>query len=306
VTANLLERDRELATLTTLLGSAASGQGRIALIAGEAGIGKTALIERFIARAPASVRSLWGACEALFAPRPLGPLYDIAAHLRPTIRALLDGDAQRATLFATVLEDLRTTPTILVIEDLHWADEATLDLIKYLARRNAQTSTLLLLSYREDELDRRHPLRLVLGDLPAREVTRLRLLPLSEAAVATLAKTADRPVADLYRATGGNPFFVTELLVSDAAQVPTSVTDAVLARVTRRSPAAQCLLEVVAVSPGQTERWVVAALAWAKKPRLTSVWPQACSGWMGRCSPFGMSWRGRRWRVRSHRRGDRR
>jgi DNA-binding CsgD family transcriptional regulator len=263
---NLLERDHELATLHVLLDETTTSQGRIALISGEAGIGKTTLVERFVAAAPAGTRVLWGACEALFAPRPLGPLYDIAVHLPPTIRASLEGAAQRATLFAAVLEDLRSKPTVLVIEDLHWADEATLDFIKYLARRIAQTKTLLLLTYRDEELGRDHPLRLVMGDLPTRETTRLRLLPLSRDAVTTLAKKTARPergLQDLYAATGGNPFFVTEILasdVADVAQAPLSVSDAVLVRVARRSREARRLLEVASVSPARIERWVLEAL----------------------------------------------
>jgi DNA-binding CsgD family transcriptional regulator/tetratricopeptide (TPR) repeat protein len=263
MTAELLERDHELAALHTLLAEAIGEQGRIALITGEAGIGKTALVEHTTAHAPSGVRALWGACEALFAPRPLGPLFDIAQHLQPTIRALLDGDARRATLFATVLEDLRSTPSILVIEDLHWADEATLDFIKYLARRIVQTKTLLLLTYRDEELGRDHPLRLVMGDLPARDVTRLRLLPLSRDAVTTLAQQTAHPAQELqklYAATGGNPFFVTEILASEDAQIPISVSDAVLGRVARRSPEARRLLEVVSVSPGRIERWALATL----------------------------------------------
>jgi DNA-binding CsgD family transcriptional regulator/tetratricopeptide (TPR) repeat protein len=267
MTVRLLERDQEVAELAALLdacvGDEGHGHGRVAVISGEAGIGKTALVEHVIAHAPPGVRALWGACEALFAPRPLGPLFDIAQQFPPTIRALLDGEAQRATLFATVLEELRSLPSILVVEDLHWADEATLDFIKYLARRIVQTKTLLLLTYRGEELGRDHPLRLVMGELPTRAVTRLRLLPFSVGAVTTLAKQTARPAQDLYAATGGNPFFVTEILASDAAdvaQVPLSVSDAVLARVARRSPEAQRLLEVVSVSPARIERWVVAAL----------------------------------------------
>jgi predicted ATPase len=129
---NLLERDRELAALGALLGEITACQGRIAVVSGEAGIGKTSLVERFLAqsqeRRQPPIRLLWAACEALFTPRPLGPLYDIAQQTSSPLRALLDSEANRATLFATVLDDLIQTPTILVVEDIHWADEATLDL----------------------------------------------------------------------------------------------------------------------------------------------------------------------------------
>jgi DNA-binding CsgD family transcriptional regulator/tetratricopeptide (TPR) repeat protein len=259
--ANLLERDHELATLHTLLGEATAGAGRIALISGEAGIGKTALVERFIADAPTGMRTLWGACEALFTPRPLGPFYDIAQQTASPLRSLLDGETNRPLLFAAILDDLTRSPAVLVIEDIHWADEATLDLIKYLGRRIARTSALLILTWRDDDLGKDHPLRFVLGDLPAREVTRLRLFPLSQTAVATLAQQAHRPAQQLHAITGGNPFFVTEALASDAPGVPTSVSDAVLARLARRSPEARRLVEAVAIAPGQIEQEVVTTIS---------------------------------------------
>ena len=168
----LLERDGELASLHALLSDTITDHGRIAVIKGEAGIGKTTLVERFLAqtqeRRHDSVRSLWAACEALFTPRPLGPLYDIAQQTVSPLRALLDGEARSATIFAAVLDVLVQSPYILVIEDIHWADEATLDFIKYLARRIQRTTTLLILTYRDDEISHDHPLRRVLGDLPAR------------------------------------------------------------------------------------------------------------------------------------------
>ncbi|HEY1391270.1 MAG TPA: AAA family ATPase [Ktedonobacterales bacterium] len=269
---NLLERERELTALDTLLGETAAGQGRIALVTGEAGIGKTALVEHFLAQAreqrrPPS-RVLWAACEALFTPRPLGPLYDIAQQTPTPLRALLEGDANRSTLFTAVLDELVQAPTILVVEDIHWADEATLDLLKYLARRIHRTAALLILTYRDDEVSRDHPLRLVLGDLPTRDVTRLRLLPLSEAAVTILARQAGRPTGQLFDVTGGNPFFLTEVLASDAPGTPTSVSEAVLGRIARHTPTAQRLMDLVAVVPNQIEQWVISAVGAEDAPAL--------------------------------------
>jgi DNA-binding CsgD family transcriptional regulator/tetratricopeptide (TPR) repeat protein len=261
---DLLEREQELAALAALLDETTAGRGRVAIIHGEAGIGKTSLVERLLTRTQGrrqpAVRSIWATCEALFTPRPLGPLYDIAQQTAPSLRALLDGEANRAALFAALLDDLSQSPAVLVVEDIHWADEATLDLIKYLGRRVHRTASLLILTYRDDELGNDHPLRLVLGDLPARDVTRLSLPPLSEAAVAILEQQAHRPPGRLHAITGGNPFFVTEALAYDAPGAPSSVSDAVLARMARRSPAAQRLLERVAVVPGRIERWLLEAL----------------------------------------------
>lgn len=264
MTVELLERARELAVLDALLNETTAGRGSLAVIYGEAGIGKTALVERFLKQArerrEPAIRPLWAACEALFTPRPLGPLYDIAQQVGSALRALLAAEANRAALFAALLDELSHSPTILVIEDIHWADEATLDLIKYLARRVRRIPALLILTYRDDELMSDHPLRLLLGDLPARDVTQLPLPPLSEAAVALLAQEARRPPGRLHALTGGNPFFLVEALAYDAPGAPKSVSDAVLTRIARRSPAAQRLLEYVAVAPNRVERWVVEAL----------------------------------------------
>jgi DNA-binding CsgD family transcriptional regulator len=258
----LLERDSFLLTLDEAFCQAGEGRGRIVLVSGEAGIGKTSIVERFIERRQSAARVLWGSCEALFTPRPLGPVYDFAQQAQTPLRARLVDGADRATLFAAVLDELKqgSLPAVLVIEDIHWADEATLDLLKYLARRVHGMAALLLLTYRDDNLSRDHPLRLVLGDLPARDIIRLHLPPLSEAAVAALAAKADRPATDLYLATGGNPFFLTEALASDAPGVPASISDAVLAQISRRSPEAQRLLELVSVAPTKIERWLVEAI----------------------------------------------
>jgi DNA-binding CsgD family transcriptional regulator/tetratricopeptide (TPR) repeat protein len=143
----------------------------------------------------------------------------------------------------------------MVIEDVHWADEATLDLLKFLGRRINRVNSMLIASYRDDEVGADHPLRSVLGDLP--HLVRLRLPRLSEAAVERLANEAGRPVEDLYEVTGGNPFFVTEALHSKEPGVPVTVRDAVLSRAARLSPAASAVLQLVSVVPARTEIWLL-------------------------------------------------
>lgn len=156
-----------------------------------------------------------GGCDALFTPRPLGPLHDIALQIRGNLLTLLEEEASRATLFPAVFEELKSHPsTVVVFEDVHWADEATLDLLKFLGRRINKLNSLLVITYRDDEVLAEHPLRLVLGDLPRSSVRRVRLPPLSEDAVDELAARAGKQIDNLHAVTGGNPFFVTEALAS--------------------------------------------------------------------------------------------
>ena len=255
----LLEREHFVRELEGLLGVVAAGNGRLVLVGGEAGIGKTSLVECFAEAHKARARVLWGACDALLTPRPLGPLYDIAQQTQGRLLALLEEEAPRAPIFSAVLDEMKggRGPSIAVIEDVHWADEATLDLLKFLGRRISRTNCLLVVTYRDDEVSAEHPLRLVLGDLPSRLVARMCLPPLSEDGVKRLEDRAGRHIQDIYQVTGGNPFFVTEALESRAPGVPISVRDAVLSRVARLSPAARAVLELVSVVPARTELWLL-------------------------------------------------
>lgn len=257
-----LERDAFLNELNAAYTSAAGGQGTVVLVSGEAGIGKTTLVERFVARVgqtDSGARTLWGACDALFTPRALGPLLDMARQTQGPLRELVRSGVDRERLFAGLLDELTRTssPTVAVFEDVHWADEATLDLLKFVARRIRRTRGLLVLTFRDDEVDATHPLRRVLGELPANAVRRLRLPPLSATAVAHLAAAAGRAAADLHGATGGNPFYVTEVLATTGGDIPASVRDAVLARAAQLSSAASAVLDVVSIVPGRTERWLL-------------------------------------------------
>jgi DNA-binding CsgD family transcriptional regulator/tetratricopeptide (TPR) repeat protein len=252
----LLERKKSVAELSDWLSRAIEGAGCIALLGAEAGIGKTALLQEF-AKAQSGARVLWGGCDALFAPRPLGPLYDIARQARSELLATMNSNANREVIFAAALNELERTPTLVVFEDMHWADEATLDLLKYLGRRIQRARAMLAVSYRDDEVGPRHPLRFVIGDLPRAATHRMSLLPLSEPSVAQLARRAGRPSAGLHRITGGNPFFVTEALASLADTVPVSVRDAVLARALRLTLDARKIAELACVVPGRTESWLL-------------------------------------------------
>ncbi|MCA9868040.1 MAG: AAA family ATPase [Anaerolineales bacterium] len=255
----LLERDASLRALESAFRDAAGGRGRVALVGGEAGVGKSSLVGWFVREHSREAAVLWGAGDALFTPRPLGPLHDMALH-SGRLAAALVGDGNRAALFAAFLELLSERPAIAVFEDVHWADEATLDLLRYAGRRIDATRALLVMTYRDDELGPRHPLRAVLGDLTSSAVTRLTLRPLSQAAVRALAAGSSIDPVALHRQTGGNPFFVTEVLAA-VGGLPPTVRDAVLARAARLSPAARAVLDAAAVIGVRAELPLLATVA---------------------------------------------
>jgi class 3 adenylate cyclase len=259
----LLERDDAISALGELVGDITrTGRGRLVSVTGEAGIGKTSLLRWFCADQQDAPRLLWGACDPLFTPRPLGPLVDVADATGGELLRVVDEGAKPQAVAAALVRELAARgPTVLVLEDLHWADEATLDVIALLGRKIASVPALAALTYRDDELDRRHPLRIVLGAFArARSLRRLDLTPLSRDGVAQLAEPHGIDADELYGKTGGNPFFTTEVLAAGETDVPTTVREAVLARAATLSPQAEALLEAAAVAPPPVPLWLLEAL----------------------------------------------
>jgi predicted ATPase len=259
----LLERAAALDTLDASWAAARDAGGRLVLMAGEAGVGKTVLLRRFCERRARPARILWGDCDELFSLSPLGPLADISAVTGGELADAVAAGAPPHAVAAALLGELaRRDPAIVVFEDVHWADEATLDVLRLLGRRIATVPVLLIASYRDDELDRTHPLRVTLGELTRLDVTdRLRLAPLSVQAVAELAAPHGVDAAALYRRTAGNPFFVTEALAAGGLELPATIRDAVLARVTPLSPRARRVLDAAAIVPGAVDLPLLEALA---------------------------------------------
>jgi DNA-binding CsgD family transcriptional regulator/tetratricopeptide (TPR) repeat protein len=260
----LLERGAFLQTLAEYAGEAERGSGRLVLVSGESGMGKTVLLEEFQHQLPGA-RWLWGGCDGLLTPRPLGPLFDISAQLDGDFAALCRNGAPRERLFTGFLAEIGPPAgfTVAVIEDVHWADEATIDLLSFLGRRLGRLPALLLASYRDDEIAADHPLRLVLGDLATQRATRrMRLPPLSVEAVRELVGPRDVDAAELHRITGGNPFYVSEILEAGWPSVPPTVRDAVGARLARASAGARRAVESAAVIGARVEpsllAWVLA------------------------------------------------
>jgi DNA-binding CsgD family transcriptional regulator/tetratricopeptide (TPR) repeat protein len=239
----LLEREPLLARLA----EAYEAGGRLVLVGGEAGAGKTSLVRRFLADTGA--RALVGACEHLATPEPLGPFDDMglaeAGSPRPVATALLD--------------ELRSGD-VAVIEDVHWADAATLDVLRIVGRRIASCLGLVVVTYRADEAGPGHPLRTALGDLAsAAAVERLDVPPLSRDAVLALAHERGVDGDVVYERSGGNAFFVTELLEPGADALPDTVRDAVVARLARLAAEPRRLVERAALVPGRSELWLLDA-----------------------------------------------
>ena len=261
-TDRLLEREDALEALSRALAEAASGTGRLVLVRGEAGAGKTALVRQFCDENRGRARILWGACDPLDTPRPLGPFSDIAQVVGGELEEVVDQGAVPYRVATALMKELRTEPpTIVTLEDLHWADEATLDVVKLVARRVDAMPAVVVTTYRDDGLDSAHPLRTALGALPPGPASRRLEVPaLSPDAVASLAEPHGVDPAELYRITSGNAFFVTEVLAATATEIPETVRDAVLARAASLSRSARAVLEAVAVVPPEADLPLLEAL----------------------------------------------
>ena len=258
----LLERTEALAQLGAALARACDGRGATALVLGEAGIGKTSLARRFVQGLPAGVRCAWGSCDALSTPRPFGPFHDLAREWMPGLRDALLNDADRSRLFTAALGALLegAETNVVVLEDLHWADEATLDLLRFLGRRIGEARVLLILTYRDDEVGPEHALRGVLGEWPRAGLVRIPLNRLSSSAVRDLVGAAPTDFAELHRITGGNPFFVVEALSNPGEAIPPSITDAVLARLGRMENTSRAVIELASIAPTRIENELLKAV----------------------------------------------
>lgn len=284
----LLERDDALAALAEAFSDVCRGRGRAVLVSGEAGGGKTELVRRLGAEVAGRCRVRTGACDALSTPRPLGPLHDLADP-GSRLAELIEMGASPSEVFAALCDDVTGggEPTVMVIEDLHWADEATLDVVRLLVRRIRALPVLLVATLRS-ELGRTHPVRSLLGDLATvRDVSRIELPPLTRDAVAAMAMGHEIDPDELHRRTGGNPFFVAEVLSAGGAIVPSTVRDAVMSRVADLPPAALDVLDVIALSPPAAEPWLLDGVL----PAGADLVAQCISSGLVAANPRGLSFR---------------
>jgi DNA-binding CsgD family transcriptional regulator/tetratricopeptide (TPR) repeat protein len=266
---NLLERDEALNALAAAHASATRGAGRVVVVTGEPGIGKTALVEAFLERLPVETAILLGTCDDLSIARPLAPFSDLLGSVSAPLEEAIVRGASPQVLHPLLIGELepRSRTTVLVVEDVHWADGATLDALTFLARRIASLNALLVLTLRPGEAPVDHPSHVAVGGIPAANADYVELAALSERAVATLVGDSD---CDLFAITRGNPFYVTELLAArDCVEVPASVAHAVLGRSSRLDEPGRRLVELVSVVPRRIRTSLL--------DRVFPAWPNAAA-----------------------------
>lgn len=246
----LLERDHELALFRHAFEAAASGTGTGIAVSGESGAGKSALVASAL-QAADGLRVLRGQCEPLRTPRPLGPLRDLGlAGLEEMVRS----DARLSDIGEHVYAALGTAPTAVVVEDLHWVDEASAEVLRFLARRVEAAPMVMVLTYRDEEIGLRHPARGLLGDVAGLDgLTTVQLAPLSPEAVAAAVAGTGLDPARVHAVTGGNAFFVSQVAKEPDRPLPSSVRDAVLARVADVDLADLDVLQLIACAPDRLD-----------------------------------------------------
>jgi DNA-binding CsgD family transcriptional regulator/GTPase SAR1 family protein len=247
----LIERDGFLDTLRTEFKNIESGEGHCIFVSGEAGIGKTSLVKMFCKELKDKGNIYQGTCDALFSPRPLAPLYDILLQMGNGLPEIGNDITDRTAFFTRFHHRLKNEKevSLLIFEDIHWADEATLDFIKFLGRRITQLRCLFILTYRENEIHAHHPLRTVLGQLHAGSFTRMQLLPLTKQAVEKLAVEKGYSGEDVFSITGGNPFYVNEILASYSPGIPENIKDSILSVYNRLDEKTKQLWQILSVLP---------------------------------------------------------
>lgn len=258
----LVERADYLQTLHDRF-DGVSRSGHTVFLMGEAGIGKTSLITQFRNDLASRATSYLGGCDSLFTPQPLGPLHDIAPQLDEHFVHLIRNEKERSLIFSSLFERLASasTPVLFVIEDIHWADEATVDFIKFLSRRIVKLRCLFVLTMRDNELDARHALKILFGQLSTDTFTKMHVNPLSREAVESMARARGHATGEkVFTLTGGNPFYVSEVLAAGMTPVPERIKDSVLTVFHSKDEHTRDLWELLSVLPSRIDPSIVAKI----------------------------------------------
>ncbi|MEX2323729.1 MAG: AAA family ATPase [Acidimicrobiia bacterium] len=243
----LVERDGYLAAVMEAVKGSAEA-GRVVLLSGEAGHGKTSLLDHVLKDLDHRYRLLTAACEPVGIPAAFAPLFDLLDDLPDDLRADVRSGTGRPGVYAGMLDLIKNDRVVLAIEDVHWADEATLGLIRYLGRRIQATNSTLIVTFRPEELALNPPLRLVVADLGPTAL-RVELPSLSLAGVEEMTRGRGVDPLRTYELTGGNPFYVEEVLRHPDRDLPSTIQNVILANAERLPDAAMELLYTVALSP---------------------------------------------------------
>jgi predicted ATPase len=251
----LLERDQYINDLLTRFQRLESDGGHAVFIRGEAGIGKTSLLNYLTINLSSKAKILSGSCDSLFTPRPLGPIFDMARLISSDFLDFLKSETSRSIIFEALVDKLseQNGSVIMIFEDIHWADEATLDFIKFITKRINKYKCLFLLTYRSDEINSDHPLSAIFGDLPSLNYSKVELKQFSHKTVNRLAFENDLLGDQLYSLTAGNPFYVMEVLKHKNSSIPERIKDLVLAVFSSKDEKTKEFLEILSVIPTKIE-----------------------------------------------------
>ncbi|HEY7049680.1 MAG TPA: LuxR C-terminal-related transcriptional regulator [Jatrophihabitantaceae bacterium] len=232
----LVERAPQLAALSEYLEDTRDGTGVLALVGGEAGAGKSALVSAFLSDIAVPIAA--GVCDGVATPRPLGPVIEIAAQLE------VDTTMPRDELFAGIVAALSRPATVVLLEDLHWADDASADFVLYAGRRLDRVPAVLIVTYRDDEIGSNARLTRVVGELARLSTARrVPVPPLTRSGVASLVDGSGLDPSEVFEQTAGNAFFVSEMVAARSSQ-PATVREAVLSRAARLTAAGRRVLDI--------------------------------------------------------------
>ncbi len=252
----IVESEDFLNRLEQMLANASRGSAHTVFLTGEAGVGKTYLLQHFLERTSDRAVSFTGACDSLYSPRPLGPVFDIVYQLDDSFLETVSNIDDRTVLFASILKRISRSslPVILIFEDIHWADEATLDFIKFLARRIKLLKCLFILTYRDENSFLNRLATSIASELSPETFTKLRLPMLSYESVNKLAIARGYPSGEkIFSLTGGNPFYVTEILSSYSPGIPEKIADSILALFHWQTDDLREIWELLSISPAKID-----------------------------------------------------